>query len=149
MRDAERRPDLQNAIDDLAPQNDGVLHVKHMILRDLEQGGKYGHISRFVALAFHDLVEMPREVTLEVVNDVRRKDLDLVLVRVGLRFGIDGHVKPENARVLLGALLGHDRRLDDVLLVDGADRGAGHGYWWAFFALSIFPGVSQELEQGF
>jgi hypothetical protein len=29
--------------------------------------------------------------------------------------------------------------------VDGADRGAGHGDRWAFFALSIFPGVSQEF----
>ena len=92
---------------------------------------------------------MSREMTLEMVNDVRREDLDLVLVRVGLGFGVHRDVKAQNARVLLRTLLGHDRRLDDVLLVDGADRGAGHGDRWAFFALSIFPGVSQELEQGF
>ena len=37
MRDTQRRPHFEDAIDDFPAQNDGVLHVKHMILRDLEQ----------------------------------------------------------------------------------------------------------------
>ena len=90
---------------------------------------------------------MSREMTFEVINDVRREDLHTIFVRVGLRFWVHRDVESEDARVLLRTLLGHDRRLNHVLLVDRTDGGTGHGYWWAFFALSIFPGVSQELEQ--
>mmetsp|Transcript_7437 Transcript_7437/g.23393 ORF Transcript_7437/g.23393 Transcript_7437/m.23393 type:complete len:310 (+) Transcript_7437:406-1335(+) len=118
-----------------------------MLLRYFKERREDGDVARLVFFPLHDVVQMPREVALQVVDDVRREDLDAVLVRVRLGLRVHGHVEAEDARVLVVALLRHDGRPEHVLLVDGTDRRGRDGDRRPLLARAVFPRIPQELEQ--
>merc|ERR1719198_1114566 len=74
LGDAQRRADLEHALLDVAADDDRVLLVDDVLRQDREHDGEDGDVGGRRAPLLHDLVEVARELVLEVVNDVGGED---------------------------------------------------------------------------
>mmetsp|Transcript_110213 Transcript_110213/g.329529 ORF Transcript_110213/g.329529 Transcript_110213/m.329529 type:complete len:234 (-) Transcript_110213:2146-2847(-) len=121
LRHADGRADPQLPADHAAAKDEGVTFVEDILLVDLEDDGEDGLLPGLGLLRLVHLLHVGRELVEEVVDDVGRHDLHVVVLRLQDGLVVDLDVEREDDRVFGLLLLLHDRRLLDVLLVNLAD----------------------------
>eukprot|EP00955_Chlamydomonas_euryale_P073748 361837-Chlamydomonas_euryale.AAC.5 len=142
---ADRRANLRDALQHLAPEHDRVLDVEDAVGQDLERARKHSGQACCLLLLPAHLLHVRRELVKQVVDDVGGEDLDVVLLRERDRVARDDDVEREDHRVLLerlavlALLLVHDVGAQHVLLVHRPDVNARHG--------DVHVGRRQERQQ--
>merc|ERR1712046_15626 len=77
LRDAQRSPDLEYAVDDLYTENDRVLLVEYVVRQDLQQRREHRHLFRPFLLLRHDRQLVFGELIEQVVYNVRGEYFDV------------------------------------------------------------------------
>ncbi|EPE03432.1 hypothetical protein F503_07735 [Ophiostoma piceae UAMH 11346] len=138
LDDGERRVHAQVALHDIDADDDrrGLVEHGHGAQHAREHGQHLGLLLLLLAQQGHVL----REGVEQVVDNVGREDLDVLVVGILRRLLVDLDVEAQHHGVV-GRLLQHHTALHDVALVHRADADVGHG------DLAVLQEVQQRLER--
>mmetsp|Transcript_117878 Transcript_117878/g.313576 ORF Transcript_117878/g.313576 Transcript_117878/m.313576 type:complete len:528 (+) Transcript_117878:396-1979(+) len=121
LRNTYGRVEAQLAADHAAAEDKGVALVEDILLVDLHDDGEDGLLPGLRLLRLLHLCHVGRELVKEVVDNVRREDLHVVVLRLVDGLGVDLDVEAKDHSELGLLLLLHDCSLLHVLLVHLAD----------------------------
>mmetsp|Transcript_109095 Transcript_109095/g.307549 ORF Transcript_109095/g.307549 Transcript_109095/m.307549 type:complete len:273 (+) Transcript_109095:748-1566(+) len=162
---AKRRTDTKLAADDVATDNQWVLLPEDTVFVDLQHDREDDLLPSLGLFALRDLFHVGLELIEQMVDDLCRHNLHVVLVGLRLCFFVHQHVERQNDRVFWVALLLHDQSLLHIFLVhltdadvenrdlhilkegqQGFERAEGAGLY--VHAFGLFLELAQDAVEG-